>query len=46
MKYENLKLSSDAQFRRVTGVKRKTFETMVEILREAHRIKKSKGGLP
>ena len=46
MKYEKLKLSSEAQFRRVTGVKRATFETMVEILKEAHRIKKSKGGRP
>jgi hypothetical protein len=46
MKYEKLKSSSDAQFRRVTGVKRATFETMVGILKEAHRIKKSKGGRP
>lgn len=46
MKYEKLQLSSDTQFRRVTGVKRKTFETMVGILKEAHRIKKSKGGRP
>jgi len=46
MKYEKLKSSSDAQFRRVTGVKRRTFETMVEILKEAHRIKKYKGGRP
>lgn len=46
MKYEKLKSSSDAQFRRVTGVKRKTFETMVEILKKAHQIKKSKGGRP
>lgn len=46
MKYENLKLSSDAQFRRVTGVKRKTFETMLELLNDAHKIKKSKGGRP
>ena len=46
MKYENLKLLSDGQFRRVTGVKRKTFETMVEILKETHQIKKSKGGRP
>jgi Helix-turn-helix of DDE superfamily endonuclease len=46
MKYENLKLSSDDNFRRVTGVKRKTFETMLEILKEAHKIKKAKGGRP
>ena len=46
MKYEKLKSSSDAQFRRVTGVKRTTFEVMVKILQEAHKIKKSKGGRP
>ena len=46
MKYEKIKLLSDSQFRRVTGVKRHTFEKMVEILTEAHRIKKSKGGRP
>ena len=46
MKYEKLKSSSDAQFRRVTGVKRTTFETMVKILEDAHKIKKSKGGRP
>jgi len=46
MKYEKVKLLADAQFRRVTGVKRETFEIMVEILKEAHRIKKSKGGRP
>jgi len=46
MKYEKLKIASDKDFRRVTGVKRKTFDTMVTILKEAHRIKKSKGGRP
>ena len=46
MKYENIKLLSDSQFRRIAGVKRLTFEKMVEILTEAHQIKKSKGGRP
>ena len=46
MKYEKLKSAPDAQFRRVTGVKRTTFEKMIEILKEAHKIKKSKGGRP
>lgn len=46
MKYEKIKSSSDSQFRRVTGVKRTTFAKMVEILEEAHQIKKSKGGRP
>ena len=46
MKYEILKTSSDEQFRRVTGVKRVAFNKMVDILNEAHKIKKSKGGRP
>jgi hypothetical protein len=46
MKYENLKLSSEKDFRRVTGVKRKTFETMVTILKKAQIIKRAKGGRP
>jgi len=46
VKYENIKLLSDSQFRRIAGVKRLTFEKMVEILTEAHQIKKSKGGRP
>ncbi len=46
MKYENLKIASDKDFRRVTGVKRKTFYSMIEILKKAHQLKKSKGGRP
>lgn len=46
MKYENLQTASEEQFRRVTGVKRNTFDKMVEILKEAHAKKKSKGGRP
>lgn len=46
MKYEKLKLSSEKDFRRVTGVKRKTFEVMVSILKEAQKIKRAKGGRP
>src|SRR5262245_18475266 len=46
MKYENLKISSDADFRRVTGVKRKTFAVMIEILEIGHQLKKTKGGRP
>lgn len=46
MKYDNLKISSDKEFRRATGVKRTTFEKMVEILKEAHKLKRSKGGRP
>ncbi len=38
MKYEIIKAYSDAHFRRITGVKRKTFEKMVEILTAAEKI--------
>lgn len=46
MKFEKVKVLSDEQFRRITGVKRKTFDKMVEIVIEADRIKKAKGGRP
>ena len=45
-KYETMKRLSEEKFRRLTGVKRKTFETMVEILRETHKQKKRQGGRP
>ena len=44
MKYETLKTYSDEQFRRITGVKRTTFEKMLEILRPKLKEKLSKGG--
>lgn len=46
MKLKNLQEMSDEQFRRVTGVKRTTFERMVELLEEAHIKKKLRGGRP
>ena len=46
MKYEKVAALSDGQFRRLTGLKRQTFEKMIEILTEADRIKKLKGGRP
>jgi len=46
VKYQKLKNLSDSQFRRVTGVKNTTFTKMVEILTEAQKKKKSKGGRP
>lgn len=46
MKFENLKTFSNAQFRRITGVKRKTFDKMVEIVQKVDKIKKAKGGRP
>ena len=44
MKFENLTKLSESQFRRAIGVKRKTFERMVEIVRDAEKLKKAKGG--
>ena len=44
MKYENIKMYSAEEFRRITGVKRGTFEKMVEILRVAEAARRSKGG--
>ena len=45
-KYETMKKLSEAKFRRLTGVKRKTYEAMVEMLRGAHKQKKRQGGRP
>jgi hypothetical protein len=44
MKYTAVRNLKDESFRRLTGIKRLTFEKMIEILREAHKKKKSKGG--
>jgi hypothetical protein len=44
MKLDNLKNISDEHFRRVIGIKRKTFELMLDKLNEAQKIKKAKGG--
>lgn len=44
MKYEQIQNLSDESFRRLTGVKRQTFEKMVKILIEDDRNKKIKGG--
>ena len=45
-KYEQLISLTEEQFRRLTGIKRKTFEKMVEILCNAHAQKKHRGGRP
>lgn len=45
-KYEQLVDLTDEKFRRLTGVKRKTFDKMAEILRETHKQKKQHGGRP
>jgi hypothetical protein len=44
MKYEVIKDPEEEKFRRLTGVKRATFEKMLAILREADKKKQSKGG--
>ena len=44
MKYENIKNLNSEKFRRLTGVKRQTFEKMLLILKEANKKKKAKGG--
>jgi hypothetical protein len=44
MKYESIKGLEDEKFRRLTGVKRTTFEKMLVILSEADTKKHAKGG--
>lgn len=46
MRYTLLKELKDEEFRRLTGVKRATFEKMVGILQEAEIKKKALGGKP
>lgn len=46
MKYIIIQSYADDLFRRLTGVRRDTFEKMVIILTSAERIKKSSGGNP
>ena len=45
-KYEQIKELKDKEFRRLTGVRHKTFDKMVEILTLAHKLKKKQGGRP
>ncbi len=44
MKYEIIKGYKDEQFRRITGVKRDTFNKMIEILKKSHAEKHRRGG--
>lgn len=44
MKYNQVKMLKDEEFRRLTGVKRNVFSGMIEILIEADQIKKRMGG--
>ena len=46
MKYKKIVLLNDEQFRRETGVKRKTFNVMVNILKKEDAKKKIVGGGP
>ena len=46
MKWEIIDRLSDEEFRRLTGVKRGTFEQMVGLLKSAHLLKKASGGRP
>mgnify|MGYP003400901743 FL=1 len=46
MRYDCLKEFKGEEFRRLTGVKRSTFEKMVDILKEAESSKKLLGGRP
>ena len=44
MKYETIKTYGDEKFRRITGVKRKTFDKMTEILQTAYNAKHKRRG--
>ncbi len=44
MKYETLSSYTDEKFRRITGVKRKTFDKMMEILNSTYQKKHKQGG--
>jgi hypothetical protein len=44
MGYEKIKGNEEEEFRRLTGIKKTTYAKMVEILKEAEREKKSRGG--
>lgn len=46
MRFENVKNLKPEEFRRLTGVKIETFKKMEEIIDEAIKIKKAKGGRP
>ena len=46
MKYEQIEKESEEGFRRLTGIKRRTFDVMILILRGAELLLKAKGGKP
>jgi hypothetical protein len=46
MKFEQIKAESADNFRRLTGIKRTTFDVMIHLLREAESLLKAQGGKP
>lgn len=44
MKYEKMKKYGEGKFRRITGVRRRTFDRMVRILAVAEAFRRAKGG--
>ena len=46
MKFAQIKDESQEGFRRLTGIKRTTFNVMINILNEADALLKSQGGKP
>ena len=46
MKFDVVNRLKSGHFRRLTGVKRETFEKMIEILENAERVQKASGGKP
>ncbi len=46
MRYETIKTLKEADFRRLTGVKRKTFDEMAALLSKAKAKQKAQGGKP
>lgn len=46
MKFKNLKDKAEKEFRRITGVKKLTFQKMIEILEKSYKEKHKKGGRP
>lgn len=46
MKHKQLNNLKDTEFRRLTGIKRKTFKAIIEILMQAEKVKMEKGGRP
>ena len=44
MKYEKMKKYGEGKFRRITGMRRRTFNKIVSILSVAEAVRRSKGG--